>query len=263
MDKKARLSDTRRVARGALRRAARLGGYHVVPADDYDIVRRHFYSPLPDLDGLPPGLFTEPSPLLGVDLQLDEARDLVAQLVPYFSEFASLLAVGAFDIKNTTYGPIDADTLYAMLRHFKPARVVELGSGSSTHVIALARARNTQEDRPFEHTAFDPYPWKATSLGIRPGVAVEPLGAADVPVEIFRALQPNDVLFVDTTHTVKTSGDVNRIILDILPELRPGVHIHFHDIFLPFEYPRYWVVDERRALAEQYLLQAFLGSSLF
>src|SRR5581483_11082477 len=76
---------------------------------------------------------------------------------------------------------------------------------------------------------------------------------------VITGLGLGDVLFVDTTHTVKTGGDVTRIVLEFLPRLAPGVLVHLHDIFLPYEYPREWVVQERRAYAEQYLLQAFLA----
>jgi hypothetical protein len=76
---------------------------------------------------------------------------------------------------------------------------------------------------------------------------------------VFTALGENDLLVVDTTHTVKTGGDVNHVVLDILPLLRPGVLVHFHDIFLPWEYPRKWAEDYGLYWAEQYLLQAFLS----
>ncbi len=90
---------------------------------------------------------------------------------------------------------------------------------------------------------------------------MEPLRAQDIPGEVFASLQAGDVLFVDTTHTVKIDSDVNRIVLDVLPALAPGVIVHVHDIFLPYEYPR--VFAERSGLhwAEQYLLQAFLAGN--
>src|SRR5207247_5820903 len=71
-------------------------------------------------------------------------------------------------------------------------------------------------------------------------------------------LQSGDVLFIDSSHTVKIGGDVNYLFLEVLPRLKPGVIVHVHDIFLPFEYPREWVRDDFRFWAEQYLLQAFL-----
>jgi hypothetical protein len=57
---------------------------------------------------------------------------------------------------------------------------------------------------------------------------------------------------------VKIGGDVNYLFLEVLPRLHPGVIVHVHDIFLPFEYRRDWVMDEFRFWTEQYLLQGFL-----
>jgi Methyltransferase domain len=83
--------------------------------------------------------------------------------------------------------------------------------------------------------------------------------AQDVPASTFASLAARDVLFVDTTHTVKVGSDVNHIVLDVLPRLAPGVVVHFHDIFLPYEYPRRWLEDFGLYWSEQYLLQAFLA----
>lgn len=90
------------------------------------------------------------------------------------------------------------------------------------------------------------------------GLSKVPMRAQDIDASQI-ALSGGDILFVDTTHTVKTGGDVTRILLELVPRLPAGVLIHFHDIFLPFDYPREWVIDKRRAWAEQYLLQAFLA----
>jgi hypothetical protein len=79
----------------------------------------------------------------------------------------------------------------------------------------------------------------------------------DVDLSEFASLEANDILFIDSTHVSKINSDVNRIFFDILPNLSSGVHVHFHDIFFPFEYPKDWVY-EGRALNESYLLRAFL-----
>jgi len=93
-----------------------------------------------------------------------------------------------------------------------------------------------------------------------PGLAaLEPVKAQDIAPEVFASLGDGDVLFVDTTHTVKLDSDVNRIVLDVLPTLSPGVLVHVHDIFLPYEYPREWPEVSGFHWAEQYLLQAFLA----
>src|SRR5262249_23749926 len=79
----------------------------------------------------------------------------------------------------------------------------------------------------------------------------------DVPLSLFEELGPNDVLFIDSTHVSKIGSDVNHLFFQVLPALRSGVWIHFHDIYYPFEYPREWIY-ERRAWQEAYLLRAFL-----
>jgi hypothetical protein len=142
------------------------------------------------------------------------------------------------------YGGMDAVALYGMIRHLKPARVVELGSGVSTDIIRQALGR--------AHDVYDPYSNDRTDL------EVKPLSAVDIPLEAFEELEAGDVLFVDTSHTVKTGSDVNHIVLDVLPVLASGVVVHVHDIFLPYEYPRRWVREKGLYWSEQYLLQAFL-----
>ncbi|MGI8801049.1 MAG: class I SAM-dependent methyltransferase [Solirubrobacteraceae bacterium] len=239
----------------ALRRAAGIVGY--------EFFRRHFDTPIPQVDALPERLWTEPSELLGIDLRLPAAQALLAnELAPYLPEFTPPRqpppAGGGFWLENGGYGPGDAEILWAMLRHAKPRRLVELGSGASSHVIAAAAHANAADGFPLEHRIFDPFPF-GHPLGPVPTATVDRSPAEDIALATFAELEPHDVLFVDTTHTVKTGGDVTRLILDVLPRLAPGVLIHFHDIFLPCEYPREWVVDRRVAWAEQYLLQAFLS----
>ena len=80
----------------------------------------------------------------------------------------------------------------------------------------------------------------------------------DLDLEFFSQLHSGDILFIDSSHTVKIGGDVNYLFLEVLPRLKPGVIVHVHDIFFPFDYRRDWVMDELRFWTEQYLLQAFL-----
>ncbi len=75
----------------------------------------------------------------------------------------------------------------------------------------------------------------------------------------FEDLGENDVLFIDTSHVVRTGGDVQHLYLRVMPALRPGVLVHMHDIFLPRDYPREWLADQKKFWTEQYLLQAFLA----
>jgi hypothetical protein len=82
--------------------------------------------------------------------------------------------------------------------------------------------------------------------------------AEDIPLEVFTELADGDVLFIDTTHTVKPGNDVLRLLLGILPALAPGVVVHIHDFFRPFEYPRFFF-EAGSYWQEQYLVQAFLA----
>jgi Methyltransferase domain len=239
--------------------------YDVVPKGRYDLVPRNYYSPVPDLDSLPADVWERRSPLGGIDLRVDAAIELIeAELAPYVAELAvpesGPAPAGTFFLRNENYESVDAELLYATLRARKPRRVLELGSGFTTLLIGEACRRNAADGQQTEHVAFDPFP-RAQILGEKPPepTVFEPVPATDVPLERFAELEAGDVLFVDTTHTVKLGSDVNYIVLDVLPTLAPGVLVHFHDIFLPWEYPRAWFEEMQYYWAEQYLLQAFLA----
>jgi Methyltransferase domain len=226
----------------------------------HDLVARDYYSPLPDVNRLHGRAWDDPAALRGVELRIPEALALLEELRPWTAEFAARVQGDeGFPLGNGAYGSVDAEVLYALLRRERPARVVELGSGASSHVIWAAQRANAADGAPFQHRIFDPYPFQANPLGPVIGPTVAPVRSEDIDAAEIMALESGDFLFVDTTHTVKTGGDVTRIVLDLLPQVAPGVLIHFHDVFLPYEYPAAWVLHERRAWAEQYLLQAFLS----
>jgi Methyltransferase domain len=253
---------TVRGALGRLRRRADEAAQRPLARAGYHLTRRNFYSPIPVVEEIPASLWDGPSELPGVDLRVEEALALLnGPLLPYLSEFRPPLGPtgpGEFWLHNGGYESVDADTLYAMLRHLKPPRVYELGSGSSSHVIQMAARVNARDEVPLEHTIFDPFPFQNGTMGPVTEAAVHAVRTEDIDPARFANLRAGDVLFIDTTHTVRTGGDVTHIFLEVLPRIAVGVTIHVHDIFLPYEYPRDWVVDERRAWAEQYLLQAFL-----
>jgi hypothetical protein len=223
------------------------------------VVVKSFYSPIPDLRSLPPGVWERRSELSGIDFDLDGQLAFVEQeLAPFVDEFHT--AATRFPFDNDSYGPFDAETLYAVVRWAKPERIVELGSGYTTLALGRAAAANTRDGRPPQLRVFDPYPGVAGPE--TPGVTeLTSTAAQDVPLNVFAQLGKGDLLVVDTTHTVKVGGDVNRIVLDVLPRLAPGVYVHFHDIFLPWEYPRVWAERFGLYWAEQYLLQAFLADN--
>lgn len=215
----------------------------------FDLVPRRYWSPIPK--PLPEGLWDRPSELAGLTpWDMDAQAGVVRELAPLMVSRDDPLCDSEF------YGGDDARVLYAMVRHRRPAKLVELGSGHSTKVIRAAIAR---DHLACDHRCYDPYPgFTGTPT---PGFDIEPSAIQDLPMTVFEELGDGDVLFVDTTHTVKAGSDVNRLVLDVLPRLAPGVLVHFHDIFLPYEYPREWLSEMRLYWAEQYLLQAFLSGN--
>jgi methyltransferase family protein len=239
------------------RLAARLG---------FDLVFRHYYSPVPDLAALDASVWERESDLAGLpDVDPDRQLDWIqAELTPYLGEFrpptsAEDAGPDGFHLDNGAFDSVDAEILYGIIRRFAPANVLELGAGYSTLVAARAAEANRRDGRTTRLVSCDPYPRDFLGNGV-PGLdELRAISATDVSVSEFDALGAGDVLFVDTTHTVKIGGEVNYLFLDVLPRLRPGVFVQVHDIFLPFEYPRQWVEGNAYYWAEQYLLQAFLA----
>jgi predicted O-methyltransferase YrrM len=224
----------------------------------------HFYSPIPALDeirGREAELFGDTPPSLpGIDLRGEEQLALVRKLADFYPELPFPRQQSAdtrYWFENAAYSYADAIYLYSMLRHLKPRRVIEAGSGFSSAAMLDTADRWLPET---SFTFIDPDTSTLDAL-LRPAdnerVTIVRARLQDVPLTTFDALSENDILFIDSTHVSKTGSDVNRILFDVLPRLAAGVHIHFHDIFYPFEYPKEWVY-EGRAWNEDYILRAFL-----
>jgi hypothetical protein len=205
-----------------------------------------------------------PAPMPGVDLRLDAAETLLRDhLAAYIAEYRppehAPGTANGYHRDNPMYGQWDAEVLYGMVRHFKPPRVLEIGAGYSTLVIEDAADRNRTAGHPLAHRVYDPFP--APVLHHVPDVAVTALGAQAIPDDEFARLHAGDLLFIDTTHTVKPGGDVVRLLLELLPTVAEGVIVHIHDFFRPFEYPR-WLMDLFGIYwQEHYLLQALLAGN--
>jgi len=232
-------------------------GVHIVP--------NHFYSPIPDTRalGARAAVWERESPLAGVDLNEAGQLEMLERFQRFQTEYDFPLertdSPHEYFILNGGFGFVSAIALHGMIRHFTPRRIIEVGSGFSTRVSARALRMNHNDGHAAEMTAIEPYPSEALRLGFDGLTQLVTKKVEDVDVEFFDVLEDGDILFIDSSHVVRTGGDVNYLYLEVLPRLKKGVVIHIHDIFFPFDYPREWVIQNRRFWTEQYGLQMFLA----
>ena len=201
------------------------------------------------------------NPRFAAGLQLEDEkyfRFLREVCLPYRDEYSAWPRVpkqipNCFYLDDVWFGAVDAEVLYSMIRSCRPGVIVEVGSGFSTRVIRRAISDGALSTLL---RCIDPGPvlnvqeYAHEHLQRR----VEELDAS----ELAHSLGINDILFIDSSHTVTNGGDVPFLFLEVVPRLAPGVLIHVHDIFFPFDYPQDWVLDEGRKWNEQYLVQALL-----
>jgi predicted O-methyltransferase YrrM len=247
-------------AHGILTRETRMTRLHVPLG--------HFYSPIIDREELagransiwrddvvdPPGIeFNAASHLHILDHEFP--RFIAEYDYPEHAKESAHLS--QFFTQNSQFSWLDARALFVLLRAWRPRRIIEVGSGFSTLLMADVNRRFL--DRSSEITAIEPYPrafLRAGHIGVD---TVLERRVQDVSIDFFERLEAGDLLFIDSSHVSKTGSDVNRLFLDVLPRLKCGVRVHVHDVFFPHDYPTDWVLGEGRSWNEQYLLQSFLA----
>ena len=224
-----------------------------------EVVEQPVYSPIPAVPPAEDPIWSARASLHDIVLDLDRQLELLERdLRPYAAEFTrELRERDRFELWNGQYVAGDAEALYALLRHLRPGRVLELGSGFSTLITAAACARNAREGDPAELLAVDPDPRIDLAKAIESGARLERRPCQELGLEPFLELDAGDVLFIDTSHVVKLGGEVNWLLLEVLPRLRAGVNVHIHDVHVPYEYPRY-LFEQGLYFNEQYAVHAFL-----
>jgi Methyltransferase domain len=225
-------------------------GIHVTPV--------HFYSPIPDTSKLGADVWERETALAGIDLAESRQLNLLTGFRGFLDEYNAFpfepAEPGGFYLNNPMFSGTDALVLYCMIRQFRPSSIVEVGAGFSTRVLVEAARRNG----PTRIVSVDPHPAEALKERALPITLIE-RPVQELPFSVFESLERDDVLFIDSSHVVRIDGDVPYLFLEVLPRLKPGVIVHVHDIFLPRQLPREWVIDGMRFWCEQYLLQAFLA----
>lgn len=188
-----------------------------------------------------------------LDFNESEALRLVQDVFPrYREEYAAFPMMGPdgqYYLSNGYFEAVDAEVLYCLVRELRPSQIVEVGSGFST----LISRKAVEANGAGRIVAIDPEP--RTSIRGAIDEHLPNLVQAMDPA-YFDRLHANDILFVDSSHVASSGSDVNYLVLEVLPRLKPGVHVHIHDIFLPLEYPPRFV---EAGNTEQYLLLAFLS----
>jgi hypothetical protein len=185
---------------------------------------------------------------------------LLARVAMHDARFADLDDASnnevGFTFSNGYFTSPDAEVLYSIVREVRPVTVVEVGSGNSTKLFRLAILDGKLRTKI---VSIDPLP-RTEIAEVSDTVVRRPVEELN-PVELANSLQPNDILFIDSSHQVKPGNDVAFLFLQVLPRLQPGVLVHVHDIFTPYEYPKEWIVDHRWPWNEQYLVQVLLDFS--
>jgi len=229
-------------------------GYHLRPY--------HYYEPLPEFSQITQEQVLQRREPACIEWNFEAQVNWIKRLSVYSTEIEKLVneQVPAlkFDFFNDFFFELDAVVYYALLREVKPSTVIEVGCGYSTQIAVKAIAMNQQEGKAGKVICIEPYPEsQLTEANLEVQLIQERVETIDL--KVFEQLSAGDILFIDSTHTVKFGSDVCREILDILPAIASGVWIHFHDIFFPYDYPPKWLIEERRAWNEQYMLEAFLA----
>lgn len=197
----------------------------------------------------------------GMNLRTEEQIKLIHEFEQYYAEIPfkdERQPNIRFNYVNNYYCHTDAIVLYSVIRHFKPKRIVEIGSGFSSAVML-----DTNEfffNNEIQLTFIDPHLGRLNSIiteSDQQSVEIIETDVQLVSLDLFKKLNSGDILFIDSTHVSKTGSDVNYILFEILPILEKGVLIHFHDIFYPFEYPKEWVYKGLN-WNEDYIVRAFL-----
>ena len=226
----------------------------------------HYYSVIPNIDDIKANearIWEESnSPTINdIDLNSEEQLSLlhdISELSGTFNFPVHKEDGFRYYYQNPMYSYTDAIFLSAIIQLKKPSRIIEIGSGYSSAAIL-----DTQDhflDYTIDLTFIEPYPERLHSLlqqADRKKVTIIEKKLQDIEFSIFDDLKNNDILFIDSSHVLKTGSDLFFLIFNIIPKLNDGVLIHFHDIFYPLGYTKE-IVFSGRNWNESYFLRAFL-----
>lgn len=235
----------------------------ILEESDYIDVRpfNHYESAYPDIVEIhkkEKELFDGNIEVLDINFNIDRQLELISKMEELESPQWSNVKDNSFRYfyDNAWFKKECADALYYLIRMLKPEKIIEVGSGYSTAVML-----DTNEnycDNKISIISIEPRADRLKAL-LKPGdkIKIFEKNLQDIPVDFFEILEPNDILFIDSSHVSKMNSDVNYIFFEILPRIKSGVYIHFHDMMYPFIYPKKWIYSGV-AYNEMYIMRAFL-----
>ena len=225
----------------------------------------HYYSPIPYLKNVHSNanrIFGQ-DPMAGININAERQASLLSKMVDLRPDFIwpkNKTPEFRYHTENMYFNAPDALSIYSMMRLIKPQKIIEIGSGFSSAIMIDTNERFLNNA---VHIDFiEPFPERLNSLITDSDRSLNRYTyhakfIQDIELSLFAGLEENDFLFIDSSHISKVGSDLNHILFQLVPTLKKGVYIHFHDIFYPLEYPRDWI-DQGIFWNEVYLLRAFL-----
>ena len=259
-------SIARKLRQSELFNSVMLRSFRALQRIGINVTPNHFYWPIPDINELEKREWPTSMATMSFDFHFARQLKMLDRMTAdYGNEWTAfpdrpVNGSGGYHHNNGFFEMVDAEIAYGFVRQHRPARIIEIGTGFSTRVMAAALQMNKQIDGAGgEIISIDPKPERVPQNGFSNFVTVIPSAVQDVDLNLFQSLGPNDILFIDSSHVVSVGSDVVREYLEIIPSLRSGVLVHIHDIFFPSDYPREAVLQNMCFWSEQYLVQAFLS----
>ena len=229
-----------------------------------NVIPDHFYSSIPNIKKLKNSQsWRKPYSLIGIngidlDKQLQWMRTCCSEKN---QEILISKDIHLLSCQENEYGfgKIEADFLYCFISSFQPKKIIQIGCGVSTKTILMAANDSKYK---VNITCIDPYPTLYLLEKSRHSeINLISKEAQEVSLDILTNIGENDLFFVDSTHTIKPGSEVNRIILEVLPRLKKGTFVHFHDIYFPYDYHPEILTKQIYFWNESILLQAYLTNN--